>query len=74
MGVHIEWVDAASSSVSFVMEGEVEDAYGTVNQRPALVLYLDDAVVIEGTADELTSFATQMLDVIPRNRRRSGPP
>ena len=67
MGIHVEWIDAAPASVNYARGGEVQDAYGTVNQRPALVLHLDDAVVIEGTNAELASLVTRMFDQIPKH-------
>lgn len=64
MGIHVEWVDAAAT-VIYAREGEIEDSYGTQNQLPAIVLQSDDAVVIEGTREELTRLAIRMLDIIP---------
>lgn len=60
MGVHVEWVDAATTRVAFVPPGEVEDSYGTENDRHALVLADDDLVVIEGTPAELKALIERM--------------
>lgn len=60
MGVHVEWVDARTTSVAFVPPGEVEDSWGTENDRHALVLAGDDEVVIEGTPAELKALVERM--------------
>ena len=60
MGVHVEWVDAATARVAFVPPGEVEDSHGTENDRHALVLVGDDEVVIEGTPSELKALVERM--------------
>jgi hypothetical protein len=65
MGMHVEWVNAPSTIVTYLEPGEIEDAYGTENDRPALVLHLDDAVVIEGTRAELRALAMRMMERIP---------
>ncbi len=72
MAIHVEWVDAASTSVTNLKPGELEDPYGTRNERPALVLHLDDAVVIEGSRAELRALAERMLARVPVTRRRGG--
>jgi hypothetical protein len=41
--------------------GETEDSYGTENERPALILHTDDAVVIEGTPAELRALVERMM-------------
>jgi hypothetical protein len=64
MGMHVEWVDAATTHVSRLEPGEMEDAYGSVNERPALVLHFDDAVVIEGTRAELEALVARMRDLL----------
>ena len=64
MGVHIEWVDAATTRVAFVPPGEVEDNHGTENDRHALVLASDDEVVIEGTPAELKALVERMTLLI----------
>lgn len=66
MGIHVEWVDAATTRVAFVPPGEVEDPYGTENDRHALVLVGDDAVVIEGTPGELQALVERMLRQLSR--------
>lgn len=68
MGVHVEWVDASEGNVSFAEPGEIEDGYGTENQRCALVLHLDDAVVIEGTVGELRSLVERMSRLVSTRR------
>jgi hypothetical protein len=65
VGVHVEWVDAASANVAYAQSGEIEDSYGTENERPALVLYADDAVVIEGTPAELRTLVERMMHQLP---------
>lgn len=65
MGVHVEWVDAESANVGYAQPGEIEDAYGTENERPALVLHGDDAVVIEGTPAELRALVERMMQQLP---------
>lgn len=64
MGVHVEWVDAATTRVAFVPPGEVEDPYGTENDRHALILAGDDEVVIEGTPAELKALVERMLRLL----------
>jgi hypothetical protein len=64
MGMHVEWVDAATALVTRLEPGDLEDAYGTVNARPALVLHLDDAVVIEGTLAELNTLVIRMCELV----------
>jgi hypothetical protein len=66
MGVHVEWVDAESVSVAFILSGEFEDGSGTENDRHALVLGGDDEVVIEGTPAELKALVERMLQLLPR--------
>lgn len=60
MGVHVEWVDAASVRLALVQPGGFEDDYGTENDRHALVLGGDDAVVIEGTPAELRALVARL--------------
>lgn len=66
MGVHVEWVDAATTKVAFVPPGEVEDPYGTENDRHALVPAGDDEVVIEGTPGELQALVERMFRLLSR--------
>lgn len=66
MGVHVEWVDAATTRVAFVPPGEIEDSYGTENDRHALVLAGDDEVVMEGTPTELSALVERMRRLLPR--------
>jgi hypothetical protein len=66
MGVHVEWVDAATTMVAFVPPGEVEDSHGTENDRHALVLAGDDEVVIEGTPAELKALVERMRRLLSR--------
>lgn len=65
MGQHVEWVDSASVRVILVEAGEVEDSYGTENERHALVLHGDDEVVIEGTIAELRALVERMSRRLP---------
>lgn len=65
MGQHVEWVDSASVRVILVEAGEVEDSYGTENERHALVLHGDDEVVIEGTIPELRALVERMSRRLP---------
>lgn len=66
MGVHVEWVDSAYATVTFVRPGEIKDSYGTENDRHALVLGADDEVVIEGTPAELKALTERMLRLLAR--------
>lgn len=52
------------NEVAFVPPGEVEDPYGTENDRHALVLAGDDEVVIEGTPAELKALVERMLRLL----------
>ena len=61
MGVHVEWVDAATTRVAVVPPGEVGGPYGTENDWHALVLVGDDEVVIEGSPAELKALVERML-------------
>lgn len=65
MGVHVEWVEAATTRVAFLAPGEFSDSHGTENDRHALVLAGDDEVVIEGTPTELTALVERMLRLLP---------
>lgn len=73
MGVHVEWVDAASANVGYAEPREIDDAYGTENERHALVLHGDDEVVIEGTPAELKALVERMLRLLPPQVRGAAP-
>ncbi len=66
MGVHVEWVDAATTRVAFVPPQELEDSHGNENDRHALVLAGDDEVFIERTPAELRALVERMLRLLPR--------
>lgn len=61
MSIHIEWLDAKSTGIDIIPAGhyingepvEDDDDEGSITQPFGLVFSGDDAVVIEGTHEEL---------------------
>lgn len=77
MSVHYEWINARTASVTYVpprhyVDGSpihVDDEpsayhYDNATDVGAIVLSSDDAVVIEGTRDQLRALAERMLAAI----------
>lgn len=66
MSSHVEWADASYLGVTVCQPGEFEDAYGSKNDKAALVFSNDDAFVVEGTKHELLT----MLRIATANVER----
>lgn len=64
MSVHIEWADVAYATprLYIAKPGEIEDAFGTANTNPALVIDEGgDLMMLEGkNADEFIAFAAKV--------------
>lgn len=58
MSVHIEWTDLNYASAKLHKRNSIEDAYGSINELPAL--YIGECV-IEGTREQWITFATDLL-------------
>lgn len=67
MSDHVEWAEATyvtRNSELAPYPDDVTDAYGTTNDRPAIVLDNgSSSYVVEGSRDELIIFGERMLDL-----------
>lgn len=66
MSVHTEWMNANRSffGVEVVPPGAYVDAYGTANERPAIVLSCDSDIVIEGSRAELLALVARLQETL----------
>lgn len=59
MSAHIEWLDAAHTSVDVFAPGDEWVGEGT-HRRPVLTLSQDEIVAIEGTPEEIHALAARI--------------
>lgn len=69
MSEHVEWTTAATCYPTVAIAGQFEDAYGTQNDLPVLLLGTDSTYAIEGTKDDLLALLHQCIAVVERDLR-----
>lgn len=72
VSTHIEWLDAAETSVSAFAPGEEWVGAGN-HRRPVLTLAQDDIVAFEGTPAELRALAARITAVVAADTRLDAP-
>ena len=84
MGVHVEELAAAYTSVGLLLEGDNLDGTraedyttggeteGVISEEAALVLVADQAVLLSGPLDQLHLLATEMLQLVEAQQRARG--
>jgi hypothetical protein len=83
MGVHVEELSAAYTSVGLLLEGDNldgtraenyttgDETEGVISEEAALVLVADQAVLLSGPLDQLHLLATEMLQLVEAQQRAS---
>lgn len=73
MSVHTEWVDAALVGVELLAPGtKAPDGQKVEQDRWAIALWGDAAVIIEGTPEELRAFVRRLATAIEVLRSEEG--
>ena len=71
MSVHVEWMDAASTTASLVVAGE-ELPDGQISERGGIALSENEVVMIEGSVRHLMNLAHQIMSAAEELALRKG--